>query len=100
MNVEESESKINQLEKQIINLEDEFESIKQRNSRVEADKAWEVSFFRTASVGVITYLITAVVFYFIGVEDFLRNALIPTVGYLLSTQSIPVLKKWWLQKKK
>ncbi|MDC0357224.1 hypothetical protein OAO01_00280 [Oligoflexia bacterium] len=79
-------------------LEAEIATIKERNVKVEADKAWETSWFRVALLVVTTYTITAVVFYFIGVNSYLLSALIPTVGYILSTQSLPFIKKWWLSK--
>lgn len=50
------------------------------------------------SISAITYIITAIVFYFIGVKNFLLSALIPTVGYCLSTQSLPFIKKFWTEK--
>lgn len=81
-----------------MDLEKEVNSIKERNERVELDKAWETSAFRIASILVMTYIITAVVFYFIGVKNYLFSALIPTVGYYVSTQSLPFLKKWWANK--
>jgi len=81
---------------EIEEIQKEINLIKERNKKVEADKAWEVSVFRVISVVIMTYLITAVVFYFIGVNNFLLNALIPTVGFYLSTQSLPFIKRWWL----
>lgn len=75
-------------------IEREINLIKERNKRVELDKAWETSFFRVIFISTITYITTAVVFYFIGVKNFLLSALIPTVGYYLSTQSLPFVKKW------
>ena len=80
------------------NIKQEINSIKERNKRVEADKAWEVSTSRIVFISAITYIITAVVFYFIGVENYLLSALIPTVGYYLSMQSLPFIKKWWIEK--
>ncbi len=80
------------------NLEKEIESIKEWNIRVEADKAWETSVFRIASIMVITYIIASAVLYFIGADNFLLGALVPTVGYFLSTQSLPFIKKWWTNK--
>lgn len=71
--------------------------MKQRNLRVEADKAWETSTFRILSICVITYIIAAVVMYFIGVQNVFLNALIPTLGYFLSTQSLPAIKAWWIK---
>ena len=40
-----------------MSLEKELEKIKKRNKRVEADKAWEISKFRTFIVLLFTYLI-------------------------------------------
>ena len=79
-----------------MDIEKEINSIKERNQKVETDKAWEVSKFRVASIAVMTYIIIAVVFYMIGVRNFLVSALIPTVGYYLSTQSLPFIKRWWV----
>jgi len=81
-----------------MDLEKEIDLIKERNKRVEADKAWETSAFRVISIVVMTYIVTAIVFYFIGVQKFLLSALIPTVGYCLSTQSLPFIKRWWMNK--
>ncbi len=81
-----------------MDLKKEIDLIKERNKKVEADKAWETSIFRVVSIVVMTYIVTAVVFYFIGVNNFLLNALIPTLGFYLSTQSLPFIKKWWVEK--
>ncbi|OGY31532.1 MAG: hypothetical protein A3C02_02320 [Candidatus Andersenbacteria bacterium RIFCSPHIGHO2_02_FULL_45_11] len=79
-------------------LEKEIQALKERNFRVEADKAWEVSKVRIASISLITYVIAAAFLYIIGVKGFLLNALVPAVGYYLSTQSLPFVKSWWIQK--
>lgn len=86
------------MDSNIQNLEKEIEKIKERNVRVEADKAWETSSFRIFSIALVTYIIAALVLYLIGTDNFLRNALVPTVGYLLSTQSLPMVKKRWIEK--
>ncbi len=79
-------------------LKKEIDFIKERNNRVEADKAWETSGARVATIVVMTYVLTSIVFYFIGVKNYLLNALIPTVGFYLSTQSLPFVKRWWIGK--
>ncbi|MGA2417753.1 MAG: hypothetical protein ABSF55_00720 [Candidatus Staskawiczbacteria bacterium] len=79
-------------------IKKEIELIKERNKRVEADKAWETSGTRVFSIVAMTYIITSIVFYFIGVKNYLLSALIPTVGFYLSTQSLPFIKKWWIKK--
>lgn len=86
------------LETRLSNLEKEIEAIRERNSRVESDKAWETSIFRTALVATVTYIAAAVFLYLIGVQNFLLSALVPAIGFFLSTQSLPFVKKWWLKK--
>ena len=81
---------------EIESLKKEIGLIKERNVRVETDKAWETSVFRIVSIVIMTYIITAIVFYLIGVNNFLFNAFIPTLGFYLSTQSLPFIKKWWV----
>lgn len=78
-------------------IKKEIDLIKERNRRVEADKAWETSRTRVVSIVAMTYILTAIVFYFIGVKNFFLNALIPTVGFYLSTLSLPFIKKWWIE---
>ena len=78
-------------------MEKDVEVIKARNLRVEADKAWETSGIRIFSIVVITYIIAAFVMHVIGVKNFMLNALIPTLGYYLSTQSLPFIKRWWVR---
>ena len=83
---------------EIEEIKNELNLIKERNKRVEVDKAWETSKTRVLSILVMTYIITAVVFYFIGVKNFMLNALIPSLGFYLSTQSLPFIKKIWAKK--
>ncbi len=73
----------------IRNVEKELEATRERNSRVKADKAWETSGFRIFSIAVLAYIVAAFVLYFIGAEHFLLGALVPAIGYSLSTQSCP-----------
>ncbi len=75
----------------------EIEVLKERNARVEADKAWETSSFRVFCIVVVTYMIAALVMVMIGVSNYLTNALIPTIGYFLSTLSLPFVKNWWVK---
>ncbi|MES2471172.1 MAG: hypothetical protein V4526_02995 [Patescibacteria group bacterium] len=81
-------------------IERDIQDIKDRNNRVEADKTWEVSVFRKTSLAVITYVVASFVLYFIGVSDYLISALIPTIGYILSVQSLPALKRSWQNRRK
>lgn len=79
----------------LASLQKEIESIKLRNRRVEKDKAWETSMARKVSVATLTYLTILLFFIVIKVENPLVNAIVPTLGFLLSTMSLPLIKKWW-----
>ena len=78
-------------------LELEIEKIKQRNSRVEADKAWETSLARKLLIAILTYFVIAVFFFFAGLQNPLVNAVVPTAAFVLSTLSLPLFKKIWLE---
>lgn len=86
------------MEERIQKLEKEIEIIKARNSRVEADKAWETSYFRIFLIAGIIYIIALKVLYFIGSNNYTLNALVPPIGYIISVQSLPFIKKWWIKK--
>jgi len=78
-------------------IEKQLELIKKRNTRVEADKAWEVSVVRICSICAITYLVAAALLRVIGAEHFWLGAMVPPVGFFLSTQSLPAIKQWWIK---
>jgi len=84
------------LEKKVDLLEKELDLIKRRNQKVELEKAWEVSLVRKVAILVLTYLIASLVMYLIEVERFWLNAIIPTLGYFLSTLSVSFLKEKWI----
>jgi len=74
-----------------------IQQILERNKRVEADKAWETSKTRRGFIMLITYVTACCFLYLIGNDAFWINALVPMGGYLLSTLSLPPLKRWWLR---
>ena len=76
----------------------EIRSIIERNTRVEADKAWETSKTRRTTIALLTYLIVVAFLYSIDAERPWLMALIPVAGFILSTLLIVPLKKWWLAK--
>ncbi len=84
------------MEDRIQKLEKEVESLKERNRRVEGDKAWEMSNFRSFSLTFATYLVSAIILKMIEREHFLEEALVPALGYYLSTLSLPAIKRWWI----
>jgi hypothetical protein len=79
-------------------LQSEIETIKTRNKRVEADKAWETSMSRKIIVAVLTYLVIVLFFYSAGLPNPFINAIVPTLGFILSTLSLPLLKEIWFKK--
>lgn len=74
-----------------------MQKIEERNKRVELDKKWETSFARIFSVGLITYVVALVTLAIIHAPHPYQNALIPAIGFILSTQSIPFIKKVWMK---
>ena len=80
-------------------LEKEVEEIKARNKRVEADKAWETSWTRKFLILTLTYLVIVIFFYVAQLPNPLINAVVPSVAFVLSTLTIPLVKKRWLNRK-
>lgn len=66
----EAEEKLAFLEHRVEELTETCERIKERNRRVEADKAWEVSLERKLAVAGITYVAAALVIYLIARRNF------------------------------
>ncbi|MCB9810605.1 MAG: hypothetical protein H6779_02020 [Candidatus Nomurabacteria bacterium] len=73
------------------------EEILKRNSRVELDKAWETSKTRKVIIALITYFTASIFLFIIDNNAPFINAFVPTGGYLLSTLSMPLIKKWWVK---
>ncbi len=71
--------------------------ILKRNARVEREKAWEVSWTRRLMITALTYATASVFLWSIGSPTPLLQSLVPTGGYLLSTLSIPWVKRWWMR---
>lgn len=83
----------------IEDLQKEIEDIKVRNKRVEADKAWETSWARRFLILVLTYIIIVIFFYVTNLPKPFLNATVPSLAFVLSTMTVPVVKKWWLRRK-
>lgn len=87
------------MDERITKLEEEIRAIKNRNSSVEIDKAWETSWFRRLCVAVFTYLSIGIYLWAIQINHPWLNAIVPTVGFLLSTLTLPFIKRIWVKKK-
>lgn len=86
------------MEEKIKILEKQIEEIQVRNKRVEREKAWETSYVRALSIIVLTYVLVVVVMLIFDINRPFVNAVIPTLGYFLSIQSLPFIKSWYLGK--
>jgi hypothetical protein len=74
-------------------------AILERNARVEQDKAWEGSWARRCTIALLTYATSAAFLWFTTSANPLLGALFPPTGYLLSTLSLPFIRRWWLRRK-
>ena len=84
---------IKELEKRISNIE-------KRNKRVEGDKAWETSTLRKILIIVLTYIFAVL---YLKIADTINpffGAVVPCVGFFLSTQTLNIIKKNWLSRRK
>lgn len=81
-----------------MNYEDEFKRIAARNRKVELDKAWETSWFRKLVIAMLTYIVALAWLYTISDTHAALKALVPVAGFILSTVTVPPLKRWWTQK--
>ena len=80
-----------------MDFEKEIIAIKERNRKVELDKTWETSFTRKVSIICITYIFAYLVMVTINVPQPALNALIPTLGFFLSTLSLNIIKRAWVK---
>jgi hypothetical protein len=76
-------------------LEERVAKLEARNRRVEADKAWEISWARRFAIMVLIYITVAFYLHFVIHIDPWINALVPVIGYTVSTFTIGFLKKRW-----
>ena len=75
----------------------DLRKIIERNKRVEGDKAWETSWCRRLFIAAFTYVLAALYMNYAGLGNPLLGAFVPTGGYLLSTVSLPIVKKYWIE---
>ncbi len=78
-------------------IEQRLQKIEERNNKVEADKAWETSWMRRILLILFTYLAIGLYLRAINIDRPWLNALVPAVGFTISTLSMPFFKKWWLK---
>lgn len=82
-----------------IEFEKRIASIEARNQKVEADKAWERSLLRRTIIALMTYVFIGLYLSWLNVPKSWLNALVPTMGYVLSTLVLQSIKSIWVVKK-
>lgn len=81
-----------------LSLEERIQQLEARNLKVENDKSWETSWMRRGAIMVLTYATVAFYLHFVVHIDPWINALVPVIGYTLSTLTVSQLKQRWLTK--
>jgi hypothetical protein len=79
-------------------LEKRVAALELRNTRVDADKKWETSLERRAAILAMTYIIMVIVLSIIGTPKPWINALVPSIGFLLSTLTLRLFKQKWVER--
>jgi hypothetical protein len=78
----------------------ELKKIKERNKRVEVDKAWEVSKTRRFVIAGFTYLVVVGWMQLTGLPDPWINSAVPAGAFILSTLTLPFIKNFWIKNRK
>lgn len=74
----------------------EIDQIKNRNKKVETDKAWETSWTRKICIALLTYFVVVLYSYIISqFSNIWLSSLVPVFGFILSTLSIKFVRKIW-----
>lgn len=76
-------------------LEERIAAIEARNKKVEQDKAWETSWTRRASIALLTYSVVVGYLFTINNDRPFINALVPPVGFVLSTLVLKNIRNHW-----
>lgn len=79
----------------IESLETRIKAIEGRNMSVEINKAWETSITRRIILLILTFLAIGIYLNAIGVTDPWLNAIVPAIGFMLSTLTLPFFKRIW-----
>ena len=79
-------------------IKKELNEIKARNRRVEIDKAWETSWTRKGLILILTYIVIVIFFLISKLGNPFISAIVPTIGFFLSTLTVPFFKAWWVRR--
>ncbi len=82
-------------------LENEILKIKERNKKVELDKAWETSLTRKICICVLTYIVVIIYSLLINkISNIFLSSLVPVIGFTLSTLSLKLVRNIWEKNRK
>lgn len=79
-----------------MDIEKRLQQIEERNAKVEIDKAWETSWARRGLLTLFTYLAISLYLNAIHIDRPWLNAIVPAVGFMISTLTIPFFKRIWV----
>jgi hypothetical protein len=82
-----------------MSIEQRLDRIEARNAVVENDKAWETSWTRRGLIASITYVTVAAFLVIIDVDRPWVAAMVPVIGFVLSTLTLPIGKRVWISKR-
>jgi hypothetical protein len=83
------------MENNLENLTERIARIEERNIKVEIDKAWETSWARRILIALFTYFAISVYLAAIHISRPWINAIVPTLGFMISTLTMPFFKRQW-----
>ena len=86
-------------EEEIKELEERINKIEKRNKTVEADKAWETSTLRKILIAIMTHVFAVLYLTIADTTNPYFGAVVPCVGFYLSTQTIKIVKKKWIERR-
>jgi len=77
-------------------LENEIVKIKERNKKVELDKAWETCWTRKICICILTYVVVVIYSNLINkISNIWLSSLVPVIGFTLSTVSLKLVRNIW-----
>lgn len=79
-------------------VEERLDALESRNKRVEADKKWETSLERRSSILLMTYVVISIFLILIETPNPWVNAIVPSIGFMLSTLTLGWFKRGWVDK--
>ncbi len=94
---ESKEVTIQSLDQRLSNIEEMTQKLVLIDKYYQLQTAWEKSAMRTILIAITTYILSAIFLYILNFQYFYINAVLPTVGFMLTTLSIPFIKRIWIK---